>query len=128
MCKRSGGELNALLRTTVAFTQMQGSKASNVIPPSASLVSNIRLNPEDTMESAVGRIGRIVGNGRVELVKLRGMGVRTAAEGVKGYYPAFDPTPPRLISGIVTDRGVFSPYDLHRYFEGGGTGEYEMVI
>jgi methylthioribose-1-phosphate isomerase len=59
---------------------------------------------------------------------LQAMGVRTAAEGVKGYYPAFDPTPPRLISGIVTDRGVFSPYDLHRYFEGGGTGEYEMVI
>jgi carboxypeptidase PM20D1 len=58
MCKKSGGELNALLRTTVAFTQMQGSKASNVIPPSASLVSNIRLNPEDTMESAVGRIGK----------------------------------------------------------------------
>ena len=75
MCKRSGGELNALLRTTVAFTQMQGSKASNVIPPSASLVSNIRLNPEDTMESAAARIGRTVKNGRVELVKLRGMTV-----------------------------------------------------
>jgi len=59
---------------------------------------------------------------------LQAMGVRTAAEGVKGYYPAFDPTPPRLISGVVTDRGVFSPYDLRRYFEGGGTGEYEMVI
>ena len=38
---------------TVAFTQMQGSSASNVIPPSASLVSNIRLNPNDTVDSAV---------------------------------------------------------------------------
>jgi len=59
---------------------------------------------------------------------LQAMGVRTAAEGVKGYYPAFDATPPHLISGIVTDRGVFSPFDLPRYFENGGAGEYEMVI
>ncbi len=47
---------------------------------------------------------------------LQAMGVRTAAEGVKGYYPAFDMTPPYLISGIATDRGMFSPYDLPRYF------------
>jgi carboxypeptidase PM20D1 len=45
VCKKSGGELNALIRTTVAFTQMDGSKAPNVIPPEASMVSNIRLNP-----------------------------------------------------------------------------------
>ena len=59
---------------------------------------------------------------------LQAMGVRTAAEGVKGYYPAFDMTPPHLISGIVTDRGVFSPFDLRRYFEDGGAGEYETVV
>ena len=52
ICKKSGGELNALVRTTVAFTQMQGSKAPNVIPPTASMVSNIRLNPSDTMAGA----------------------------------------------------------------------------
>ena len=54
--------------------------------------------------------------------------VRTAAAGVKGYYPAFDMTPPHLISGIVTDRGVFSPFDLHRYFQSGGAGEYDTVV
>ena len=59
---------------------------------------------------------------------LQAMGVRTAAEGVKGYYPAFDMTPPHLISGIVTDRGVFSPFDLHRYFQSGGSGEYDTVV
>ena len=59
---------------------------------------------------------------------LQAMGVRTVAEGVKGYYPAFDLTPPHLISGIVTDRGVFSPFDLQRYFSSGGMGEYEMVV
>lgn len=59
---------------------------------------------------------------------LQAMGVRTAAEGVKGYYPAFDRTPPELITGIVTDRGIFSPYKLNDYFTTGGAGEYEMVV
>ena len=45
------------------------------------------------------------------------MGVRTAMKGVKGYYPSFDITPPHLVSGVITDKGIFSPYDLERYFE-----------
>ena len=48
---------------------------------------------------------------------LQAMGVRTAAEGVKGYYPAFDITPPELVTGVVTDQGIYSPYELDKYFE-----------
>ena len=48
---------------------------------------------------------------------LQAMDVRTAAEGVKGYYPAFDITPPELVTGVVTDEGIFSPFELNRYFE-----------
>ena len=48
---------------------------------------------------------------------LQAMGTRTAAQGVKGYYPSFDITPPRLVSGVVTDNGIYSPYDLPRYFK-----------
>lgn len=44
------------------------------------------------------------------------MGVRTAMEGVQGYYPAFDITPPELVSAVVTAGGVFSPYDLANNF------------
>lgn len=47
---------------------------------------------------------------------LHAMGVRTAKDGVQGYYPAFDITPPNLVSAVVTSKGVFSPYDLHRVF------------
>lgn len=52
------------------------------------------------------------------------MGVKTAGEGVKGYYPAFDITPPDLITGIVTDKGIYSPFNLDSYFLEGGEGEY----
>lgn len=44
-------------------------------------------------------------------------GKRHTAEGVQARYPSFDITPPHLISGIVTDKGIYAPYDLGRYFE-----------
>ena len=67
ICKAGGGELNALMRTTVAFTQMKGSSAPNVIPPEATLVSNSRLNPSDSVESAVEYIRKTIGDDNVEL-------------------------------------------------------------
>ncbi len=73
ICKKGGGELNALVRTTVAFTQAEGSSASNVIPTEASLVSNLRLNPEDTMQSALERLSRTVKDSRVEIAPILGM-------------------------------------------------------
>ncbi|MGL5151278.1 MAG: S-methyl-5-thioribose-1-phosphate isomerase [Clostridium sp.] len=48
---------------------------------------------------------------------LQAMGIRTAMEGVKGLYPSFDITPPELVSGIVTNKGIYSPYDLNRYYK-----------
>ena len=67
ICKKSGGELNALMRTTVAFTQMSGSKQPNVIPPTVNMVSNLRLNPEDSVASATEYIRRIINDSSVEL-------------------------------------------------------------
>ena len=73
ICKKDGGEMNALMRTTVAFTQAQGSSATNVIPPEASLVSNIRLNPADDMDSALEYIKKTVGDENVEVTCMHGM-------------------------------------------------------
>jgi len=67
MAKKSGGEMNALLRTTVAFTMAQGSQAPNVIPPSASFVANLRLNPHDTIDSAVAYIRKVIKDESIQL-------------------------------------------------------------
>ncbi|GLZ41900.1 s-methyl-5-thioribose-1-phosphate isomerase [Actinokineospora sp. NBRC 105648] len=40
---------------------------------------------------------------------LHTLGVRTASDKVRGHYPAFDITPPRFVTTIVTDRGPFAP-------------------
>jgi len=39
-------------------------------------------------------------------------GVRIAPEGATVYNPAFDITPAALITGIITERGVFSPAEI----------------
>ncbi|MBQ8174594.1 MAG: M20/M25/M40 family metallo-hydrolase [Clostridia bacterium] len=72
ICRKSGGDLNAMMRTTVAFTQMQGSPAPNVLPTEASMVSNMRLNPADTVEGALSRIRCTVKDERVEVGLLQG--------------------------------------------------------
>lgn len=46
---------------------------------------------------------------------LYAMGVRTAKEGVKGWYPAFDITPPSLVKGVATDQGLLPSTELSRY-------------
>jgi methylthioribose-1-phosphate isomerase len=40
------------------------------------------------------------------------LGKRTASPLAKGWYPAFDITPPELVSAIVTWRGIFAPRSL----------------
>lgn len=73
ICRKSGGELNALMRTTVAFTQAKGSAGRNVIPPEAAFISNLRLNPEDTMDSALAYLKETINDPAVEITKLEGM-------------------------------------------------------
>ena len=73
ICKSSGGEMNALMRTTVAFTQAGGSSAENVIPPKAYLVSNMRLNPADDIDSALEYIKKTVADEKVEITLINGM-------------------------------------------------------
>ncbi len=71
--KKSGGEINAMLRTTVAFTQMKGSSASNVIPPECSMVSNCRINPDETVESVINTLTKNVNDSSVEVSAIQGV-------------------------------------------------------
>jgi methylthioribose-1-phosphate isomerase len=43
-------------------------------------------------------------------------GVRITGDKVQGFYPAFDLTPPQLVQEIITDRGNFIPFHVHRYW------------
>ena len=44
-------------------------------------------------------------------------GIPNTVPEVKAIYPSFDVVPPHLISGVVTDKGVYVPYLLDHYFD-----------
>lgn len=43
-------------------------------------------------------------------------GIRTATERAVGFYPAFDVTPPDLVTGFVFERGMFAPDEVAGYY------------
>lgn len=73
ICKKAGGELNAMVRTTVAVTRMEGSKAYNVLPSKARFGINMRLLGEDTIDSAVEYLKKTIGNDKIKTSLVSGM-------------------------------------------------------
>lgn len=80
ICKKSGGELNALMRTTVAFTQMSGSKGMNVLPPYAEMVANLRLMCGDTVESAKQYLEKVINDENIKIDVVYGMNPSNISE------------------------------------------------
>ena len=73
VCRMSGGELNAMVRTTVAATRMEGSKAYNVLPPKATIGANVRLLGDDTIESACQYIKDVIDDDKIKVQVVNGM-------------------------------------------------------
>jgi carboxypeptidase PM20D1 len=69
---RASREANALVRTTVAITQLEGSKAPNVLATRARASANIRIALGETVESTVDRLRRVIDDPSVELQVVAG--------------------------------------------------------
>jgi carboxypeptidase PM20D1 len=67
VARKMGGEINALVRTTVAFTKMQASEAVNVFPPTASVEADVRLMEGSTSQSVIRDLKKRIGNEAVQL-------------------------------------------------------------
>ena len=70
VCQLSGGELNALMRTTCAATQMSGSPENNVLPARASVGFNLRIINGESCEEAEQRVRDAVGDPDIAVRRL----------------------------------------------------------
>ncbi|NLC04799.1 MAG: M20/M25/M40 family metallo-hydrolase [Tissierellia bacterium] len=61
---------NSLIRTTIAFTMIEGSQAANVLPKTASAIANVRVLQGDSLESAIEHIRKVNPNIEFEVEKL----------------------------------------------------------
>jgi carboxypeptidase PM20D1 len=67
LLSRASREANALVRTTVAVTRLEGSNARNVLATRAMAHLNIRIALGETVQSTVDRLRRVVDDPEVEL-------------------------------------------------------------
>jgi carboxypeptidase PM20D1 len=64
---RLGVEPNALVRTTVAITQLEGSPGANVLAQTARATANVRILPGETVASVVARLTRVIDDPTITL-------------------------------------------------------------
>ncbi|MGN0767806.1 MAG: M20/M25/M40 family metallo-hydrolase [Christensenellales bacterium] len=100
---------NSILRTTFAFTQMQGSDAPNVIPVKATAIVNTRINVGQTQQEVKDYIQKVVG----DEIK------------VETYGFGFDPTPvSKTRDSVIYDTLVKS---LEEIFTGFVVAPYPFI-
>ena len=105
ICRLSGGELNALIRTTVAVTRMQGSDAYNVLPPKGKVGLNLRLLSGDTVESAIARLKKVIKNDDITVSVVSALEPSTCS-------PTDSPAWEKICTAVAQtfDHTVVSPY------------------
>ncbi|NLI20525.1 MAG: M20/M25/M40 family metallo-hydrolase [Clostridiales bacterium] len=119
LVRKSGGELNALLRTTAAFTVVRGGDAANVLPPSAKLTVNLRVLPGETVEGTLAALQRKVNDARVAVEWLEGEDP-TACSGTDGAgYAALSRAIHEIYPGVL-----ISPYLM---IAGSDARHYERI-
>ena len=103
--RKSGGELNALFRTTVAFTVMRGGDAANVLPQSAELTMNVRVLPGESIQSTLQGLRARVTDKRVAIALLRGLAPSQVSSTAGEGYAALTQSIREVYAGVLT-----SPY------------------
>lgn len=73
-CKMSGGELNALVRTTCALTKLSASDSYNVLPTSSKAGINLRIICGETVESVTQSLKAIIDDDQIQLKAVEGGG------------------------------------------------------
>ena len=111
---------NAMVRTTTASTIFQAGSKDNVLPGYGRAVVNFRILPGDSVAGVIERVGRVIGDDRVELKTVGRFTAEPSA--VSGIASAGYQTLERTIRSI-DPRVIVAPYLVvvvtdARYFSG----------
>ncbi len=71
---------NALIRTTMAPTMLQGSPQENILPAEAKAVINLRLLPGDTQKTALDYLKQVIADPRIQIQARSGFSSEAAPE------------------------------------------------
>lgn len=105
ICKKSGGEMNALVRTTCAFTRAKGSEAYNILEQEATVGCNARIICGETADEVLQRLQKTIGDDHITLKLVGGDDPSEVSK-------TFDETWDRLRSAILKSfpDAIVSPY------------------
>ncbi len=105
MCRKSGGEMNALFRTTTAFTVLRAGESANVLPVEARLTLNARVLPGETIDGTLAALRDKVKDPSAEVSLLKGL-PPSGCSGIDGQgYAALKRTIGEIYPGVLV-----SPY------------------
>jgi carboxypeptidase PM20D1 len=128
-----GGETNAMCRTTAAVTMLKGSDGANILPARAQATVNARIAIGETVEGALRRIRRAIGDEGIEVSvarpgepspvsEMEGPGWDIVAAAISATYPeavvapyvALGATDARRYAPICRRVYRFSPFEFSR--------------
>lgn len=107
-------QAGAMIRTTMAFTQMSGSDACNVLPQEASVSANMRFIPHQGMEESLGIVRKLAekhgldmevlaANDYTEPVDIQGEAFRTVQRVIEETFPGCAGSP-YVMTGATDSR------------------------
>ena len=69
---KMGGEVDAMMHTTQAFTMFEAGIQSNVLPPDAKAVANFRIEKKDTIASVIAHLKKAMNNDAIQIEIIHG--------------------------------------------------------
>ncbi|XP_028398192.1 N-fatty-acyl-amino acid synthase/hydrolase PM20D1.2-like [Dendronephthya gigantea] len=119
---------NALVRTTVAVTKINGGTKDNVIPASATAHLNIRIHQGDTVESVIRHLRSCINDDRVQIKTLeahsespiascdsKSFGYNTVASSILDVFPDVIVAPGLLVAGTDSKHFLQLTSEVYRF-------------
>ena len=69
---KMGGEVDAMMHTTQAFTMFEAGIQSNVLPPDAKAIANFRIEKKDTIASVIAHLRKAMNNDSIKIEIIHG--------------------------------------------------------